>query len=155
PEGLLAGAQAELMDVLDGTQSTRHVDAYRPVAGLDAAGGIHRILAGKGGLDVYRRKPALRQSRRGNFDEDGLVLSSKQVDFGNARNAQQDVARFLGEGLQFRIGEAVSSDRIKRNVGVAELVVEEWTNDAFRQRLADVADLFAHLIERVLDRIAT
>ena len=78
----------------------------------------------------------------------------EQIDLGDAGNAQQDVARVLGEGLELGIAVALAGDGIERDVGVAELVVEEGADHALGQRLADVADLLAHLIEGVLDGLA-
>ena len=74
------------------------------VAGLDPPGGIHRILAVERRLDVECSEPALGQRRRRDLDEDALVLQPQEIDLGDPGNAQQDIARVLGEGLELRIG---------------------------------------------------
>ena len=131
-----------------------NVDAHRALAGLDPSRGVHRILAGERRLNVERREAALGQRRRRHLDEDALLLQPQQVDLGDAGNAQQDVARVLGEVLELGIAVALAGDGVKRDVGVAELVVEEGPDHALGQRLANVADLLARLIEGVLDGLA-
>ena len=96
--------------------------------GLDPPCRIHRILAGERSLDVERGEPALGQRRRGDLDEDALVLRSQQIDLGDAGNAQQDVARGFAKVFSSGIGEALAGDGVERDVGVAELVVEEGTD---------------------------
>ena len=131
-----------------------HVDAHRALAGLDPARGVHRILAGERRLDVERGEAALGQCRGRYFDEDALLLQPEQVDLGDAGDAQQDIARVLGEGLELGIAVALAGNGIERDVGVAELVVEERPDHALGQRLADVADLLARLVEGVLDGLS-
>jgi hypothetical protein len=150
---LLPCAQSELANVFDGPEPSLHVDAHRSLAGLDAPRRIHGVLAAERGLDVERRQPTLGQRRRRHLDEDALVLQAEQIDFGHARHAQENVARLLGEILQLRIRVALSGDGIERDVGVAKLVVEERADHALGQRLADVADLLARLVEGILDRL--
>ena len=62
PEGLLTGTQPQLAYLLDRSEPALDVDADRALAGLDAAGRVHCILAGERRLDVERGKPALGQA---------------------------------------------------------------------------------------------
>ena len=60
----------------------------------------------------------------------------------------------LREVLQLRVGEALTGNGVERDVGVAELVVEEGTDHALGQRLTNITDLLASLVERILDGIS-
>ena len=97
PEGLLPGAQPQLANVLNRSEPTLHVDAHRALARLDPSRRVHRILAGERRLDVERGEAALGQCGGRHLDEDALLLQPQQVDLGDAGDAQQDVARVLGE----------------------------------------------------------
>ena len=61
---------------------------------------------------------------------------------------------FLAKRLELGIAETLAGNGVKRDVGVAEFVVEERTDHALGQRLANVADLLARLIEGVLDGLS-
>ncbi len=153
-KGLRAGAKPQLANVLDRLEPALDVDADRALARLDPPGGVDRILAAERRLDVEHGQTALCQRRGGNLDEDALILGPQEIDLGDAGDAQQCVARVLRETLELRVGEALTRHGIERDIGIAELVVEKGTDHALRQRLANVADLLAHLVEGVLHRIA-
>ena len=93
------------------------------------------------GLDAERRELGVRQ-----LDEHLLVLLGDEVDLGDAGYAQQLGADAVAEVLELAVAEAVADERVDVRVRVAELVVEERALDARRQRVADVADLLAHLV---------
>src|SRR5262249_13599216 len=120
----------------------------------DPARRVHRILAGERRLDVEHREAALSKRGGRHLDEDALVLQAHQVDLGDAGHTQQDVTGTLGNILELRIAVAGAADGVERNVSVADLVVEERPDHTLGQSLADVADLFARLVERVLHRLA-
>ena len=153
PEGLLPGAKPQLANVLERSEPTLYIDADRPLPCLDSPCRIHRILAAERSLDVERGEPALGQCRRRHFDEDALILCSQEIDFCDAGNAEQNVACGFREGLKLRIREALTCYGVERNVGIAELVIEEGTDHTVGQRLTNVADFLARLIERLLDGI--
>ena len=85
-----------------------------------------------------------------------LVLRAEQIDLLDAAaRAAACRAMRLGEVLQLGIGEAVAGDGVQRDVGVAELVIEERADARLRGSvLADVADLLARLVEGVGDRVS-
>ena len=83
------------------------------------------------------------------LDVDLLVLVADHVDLGHVRHAQQLVAHAVDVVAQLGEGVAVGGERVDGAEGVAELVVEERTLHARRQRVADVADLLAHLVPGV------
>ena len=62
---------------------------------------------------------------------------------------EQHVARLDRELLQLRIAVAVAADRMQRDEGIAELIVEIGPEQALRQLVGDIADLLAHLIEGI------
>ena len=153
PEGLLANAQSQLADVVDRAQPARHLDPHRALPSLNPARRVHGVLAGECCLDIESRQATLRQGHGRHLDEDALLLQAEQVDLGDAGYAQQNIAGTLGEILELGIAKTVASKGVKRDVGIAEFIIEEGADHAFRQRLADVADLLARLIERILDRL--
>ena len=53
---------------------------------------------------------------------------------------------------QFAVGEAIGREGVNDRIGVAEIIIEEGADDVGRQRVADVADLLAHLIPGVRHR---
>ena len=138
----------------NGSEPTLHVDAHRALARLDPSRGVHRILAGERRLDVERGEAALGQCGGRHFDENALLLQPQQVDFGDAGHPQQDVARLLREGLELGVAETLAGNGVKRDVGVAEFVIEERPEHALGQSLANVADLLACLVEGVLDGLS-
>ena len=80
------------------------------------------------------------------LDVDLLVLHADQLDLVDVGDAQELVARRVGEVAQLGVAEAVAGDRVQVAEGVAELVVEERPAHALRQRVLDVAELLAHLV---------
>ena len=80
---------------------------------------------------------------------DFLVLGPEQVDLGNIGNAEQLGSHALGIIAQLAVGEAIRSQREDQGIRIAELVVEERTLHALRQRLFDVADLFSNLVPEI------
>src|SRR5262249_9204717 len=153
PERLLTGAQAQLANVIDRPEPALHVDAHRPFSGFDAAGGVHGILASKRRLNIQHGQATSGQSRRGHLDEDARFLQPEKIDLGDTGEAQQNIARAFREGLELRVAEALAGHRVKGNVGVAELVVEEGPDYTLGQRLANVGDFLPRLIAGVLDRL--
>ena len=69
--------------------------------------------------------------------------------FETSGTQQQPRAHVLDVVAQLAVREAVGREAVDDPVGVAELVVEEGPDDAARQRVADVADLLAHLVPEV------
>ena len=101
-------------------------------------------------LDAEQREPCVRH-----LDVDLLVLLADEIDLGHAGDAQQLRADAIAEFLQVAVAEAVAGDRVDVGVRVAELVVEKRPLDARGQRVADVADLLAHLVLQVGNRRPT
>ena len=120
-------------------------------AGIDRAGRIDVVLALDGVLQVGQRQAALGERLGGDVDIDLLRLVADDDGLLDARRRQQHVARLDREFLQLRIAVAVAADRMQRDEGVAEFIVEVGPEQPLRQFAGDVADLLAHLIEGVGD----
>ena len=86
---------------------------------------------------------------RRKLDEDLLVLRAEDFDLRHVRNLQQARADVLDIVAQLAMGEAVGGEAVDQAIGVAKVVVEAGTDDARRQRVADVADVLADLIPDV------
>ena len=80
---------------------------------------------------------------------DLLILRADEIDLGNIGYAEQLATQALGVVAQLAMREPVGGEREDEGVGVAELIVEEGSLNALRQRLFDVADLLARLIPDV------
>ena len=93
--------------------------------------------------------PEARQLLGRELDVDALVLRAEDVDLGDVRQLQELLADVVDVVPQLPVREAVRGEAVDDAVGVAELVVEAGADDALRQRVADVADLLAHLIPDV------
>ena len=150
PRHLAAGAQAQFPDVGSLGDVAFDRDAHRAQAGVDGARRIDIVLALDRVLQVGQRQAALGKRLGRDVDIELLRLVADDDGLLDARRRQQHVARLDGEFLQLGIAVAVAADRMQRDEGVAELVVEIGAEQALRQVARDVADLLAHLVEGVL-----
>src|ERR1700682_1577345 len=78
-----------------------------------------------------------------------LVLCAKNFDFRDIVDRKKPRAHALHVVAEFPVREPVRSESIDDPVRVAELVVEERADDAFRKILPDVDELLAYLIPDV------
>ena len=120
--------------------------------GLHRAGRVHGVGRGQGRGDQRRVDAERRQLGVGRLDIDLRVLHAHQLDLVDVGDAQEFIARGVGEVAQLGRAEAVAGDRIQAAEGVAELVVEVRTAHALRQRVLDVAELLAHLVPHLRHR---
>ena len=146
---LAAGAKAQLADIGRLLHVAFDRYAHRAQAGIDRACRIDIVLALDGVLQIEDRQAALGERLGRDVDIDLLRLVADDDGLLDARRRQQHVARLDREFLQFRIGIAVAADRMQRDEGIAELVVEIGAEQALRQLAGDVADLLAHLVEGI------
>ena len=93
--------------------------------------------------------PEARQLLGRELHVDALVLGPENVDLRDVRQLEELLADVVHVVPQLPMGEPVRGEAVDDAVGVAELVVEAGADDALRQRVADVADLLAHLIPDV------
>jgi hypothetical protein len=148
-EDAVVGADRDRAHRVERVEGARGTQVDAVAGGIEHARRRDGVLLGQR-LDDLRRLDAQRgQARVGDLDEDLLVLLADEVDLGHTRHAQELGADAVAERLQVLVREAVTGDGVYVGVRVTELVVEERTLDAGRQRLADVTDALAHLVERV------
>ena len=79
-------------------------------------------------------------------DIDAFFLQTQELHLGNVGDAQQAIAYALGVVLQFGVAEVLALQGVDVAEGVEKFVVERWTDDSCRQRMANVANFLAHLI---------
>ena len=116
------------------------------VGRVQRAGGRDGVLAVDGLRDLLRRDVQARELRVRDLDIDPLFLVAEIIDLRDARHAQQHRAQLIGVVVQLHRRKTVAFERVDVRVDVAELVVEERTLHALRQRRRDIADLLAHLV---------
>src|SRR4030095_3914024 len=97
----------------------------------------------KRGADLRGAQSELRELVVGELHVDLLVLSADQVHLLDMRNPKQPLASHLDIVPGLRIAETFEAERQHARIRVAKLVVEEGTNRARGQRVADVRDLLA------------
>ena len=136
-------------DVLLGPERARDADEDLLVPGLHHARGGDGVLGLQGGDQRGAVDPEPRQLLGRELDVDALVLRPEDVDLRDVRQLQELLADVLDVVPQLPMGEPVRGEAVDDAVGVAELVVEAGADDALRQRVADVADLLAHLVPDV------
>ena len=148
-DGTIADREVDVQDVELGIERARDPQRQPLLAGLQDAGGPHRVLRLQGG-DQRRIVEAERGQALGReLEEDLLVLGADDLDLRDVGHQQQARARILDEVAQLAMGEAVGGEAVDDAEDVAELVVEAGADDPGRQRGADVADLLAHVVPAV------
>ena len=126
-------------------------DADRDLLGacIDGAAGLDGVLRLQRLYQLGNVEPHGGELLGGELQVDLLVLRADEIDLGNVRNAAQLATQTLGMVAQLAMRKAVRGQGEDERIGVAELVVEERTLHALRQRLLDVADLLARLIPEI------
>jgi hypothetical protein len=119
------------------------------VAGLHHAGGADDVLRlqRRGQLREVQLEPGQALGRE--FQEDLLVLGAEELDLGNVRDLQEPRADVLDRVTQLALGEAVRGEPVDDAERVAEIVVEERSDDAGGQRVTDVGDALAHVVPAI------
>ena len=141
--------KVDVENVVFGAEGARHADRKLLVAGLQRARGADRILRLQRGDQSRPVDAESGELLRRKLDENLLVLRAEDFDLRHVRNLQQARADVLDIVAQLAMGESVGGEAVDQSVGVAEVVVEAGTDDAGRQRVADVADVLANLIPDV------
>ena len=118
---------------------------------VDDAGGNHGVLLGDRREHLVEVQIEVGELLRREAQVHLLVLIAEDLDLADVRRAQELGARRLGEVACLARREAVIGDAVDDAEDVAELVVEEGSDHALRQRHLDVADLLADLVPDVLD----
>ena len=136
-------------DVLLGPERARDADEDLLVPGLHHARGGDGVLGLQRGDQRGAVDPEARQLLGRELDVDALVLGPEDVDLRDVRQLEELLADVVDVVPQLPVGEPVRGEAVDDAVGVAELVVEAGADDVLRQRVADVADLLAHLVPDV------
>ena len=87
----------------------------------------------------------------GKLDEDLFVLRAEDLNLRDVRHLEQARADVLDIIAQLAMREAISRKAVDQPIGVAEIVVEARSDNASRQRMSYVANVFANLIPNVRD----
>ena len=119
------------------------------VAGLHDALRRNGVLGVEGGDQCGAVDPEAGQLIGRELHIDALVLRPQNVDFRDIGQFEELLADVVHIVPQLPMGKPIGSEAVDATVGVAELVVEAWADDALRQRAADVAYLLAHLVPDV------
>ena len=143
--------EIDVADILLGGERAGDLQRYRFLAGAQHPRRAHDILRLQGCDQCARIDAQAGELREREVDVDHFILSAEHVDLRDVGYFQKFAADVLHVVAQFAEGESVRSKPVDRAVGIAELVVEERADDALRQRLPHVADLFAHVVPGVLD----
>ena len=141
--------KVDVENVALGSEGAGDADQKLLVAGLQGAGGADRVLRLQRGDQGRPVDPEAGELLRRELDENLLVLRAEDLDLRHVRNLQQARADVLDIVAQLAMGETVGGEAVDQPIGVAEVVVEAGTDDARRQRVADVADVLADLIPDV------
>ena len=149
PDQTAVGQEIDVEKVRFRSEGAGNAEQNLLIAGLERARGTDRILGSE-----RREQGRAVDAEAGQFlgrelDIDLLVLRAEELDLRNVRNLQETRADVLDIVAQFPMREAVGGEAVDQSEGVAEIVVEAGSDDAGRQRAADVADVLAHLIPDV------
>ncbi len=146
---MTVGADRDVADRIDRVERAARTQIDAVAVGLEAAGRRDRVLRLQRLLHLIEADAEGCQFCVRYLDIDLLVLQPDQTDLGHVRHAQQFEFQALGVVAQLCIAVAVAGQCIDIAERVAEFIVEERAERAGRQRVADVADLLAHLVEHV------
>src|SRR5207342_2610660 len=141
-----ASADREVADLLHRFEGTGDAQLHALGWGLEEARRHHRVLLLQCALHGIERNAQRGQLGVADLDPDLLVLQPDQLDLARVGYALQFQLHALGVVLEHGVVEALAGQGVDVAEGVAEFVVEERADGAFRQRRADVADLLAHLV---------
>ena len=149
PDQPAVGQEVDVEKVRFRSEGAGNAEQDLLVAGLERARRTDRVLS-----------PQRREQRRAvdaepgqllgrELDIDLLVLRAEEFDLRHVRNLQKTRADVLDVIAEFPVTEAVGGEAVDQPERVAEVVVEAGSDNACRQRAADVADVLAHLIPDV------
>src|SRR5207342_1993889 len=136
----------EVADLLHRLEGTGDAQLHALGRRLEEACRHHRVLLLQCAFHGIERNAQCRQLGVADLDPDLLVLQPDQLDLARVGYALQFQLHALGVVLEHGVVEALAGQCVDVAEGVAEFVVEERADGAFRQRRADVADLLAHLV---------
>ena len=126
-------------------------EEYARAIRIDAAGRQNNVLGPKI-LDQRVELDANRGKLPGiDFQPYALVLGTKKVDLGHARQLVQLFAEAFRRIFHFAIGKSFACYRDGRDRDVAEVAVDEWTERTLRQIGLDVVHLVAQSLPRRVD----
>jgi hypothetical protein len=144
-----ADDEVDRLDVRRGIERAGDAQEDALPLALHRARRAHDVLRLQRGEDGTHVQPQSRESLGRELQRDLLVLRAEHLDLRDVRDVQQPRADFFDVVAQLAEAEAVGGEGIDDAERAAEVVVEERTHDALRQRAADVADVLAHLVPDV------
>ncbi len=144
-------ADWKIANLLDRLEATGDPQLHPVADGLDETGGADRILGLQRLTHGFQRNAEGGQLDVGKLDPDLLVLQTDQLDLADVLHPLQLQLNAVGVVLEDRVVETFTGQRVDVAEGSAELVVEERSLYARRQRVTNVADLLADLIPEVGD----
>ena len=149
PEDAPADDDVDRLDVGRGIECAGDAQEDALPFALDRARRAHDVLRLQRGEDRAHVEAKSRQALGRKFQVDLLVLRAEHLDLRDVRHVQQPRADRFHVVAQFAEAEAVGGEGVDDAERAAEVVVEERSHDALRQRAADVADVLAHLVPDV------
>jgi hypothetical protein len=108
-------------------------------------------LRGEGGEDLTGLDAQGRQAFVGELDKDPLCLFAKDVDLLHAWQVEEALTQVFGHLHLLAMGQVLGFQGVQREVHIGIFVVEKWPDDAFGELRRLIAELFAGLVEQVLD----
>ncbi|MNO86915.1 hypothetical protein D3C76_783300 [compost metagenome] len=114
--------------------------------GFDHPGRGHRVLGLQALYDLLFVDTQRRQLAGREIQIEHFVLLADHFDLAQARHTADIGARLLDVVAQLAQRQAIGGKGVDRTEHVAELVVERRALDALGKRVANVADLLAHLV---------
>ncbi len=144
-----AAPDRHVAQLLERTELSRHAHLHRVQRRLHDACALDGVLLVQLRQHLVHVQSELGQAPLRDLDIDPLVLDTEQLDLVHVGHAQQLLAHAIGEGLEFRVAEAIGLQRVDHTVHVAEFVVEIRPAHTGRQAGGHVTDPLAHGVPRV------
>ena len=139
-EEAIVDAQVEAAQALLGRELSGHSDADPFRAGFDDAGRRDRVLRLERIHDVLLRDPEGGHFSRRELQKDHLVLGTDEVDLADIRHRENLGPYVFDIVPQLPLTQPIRGECVDVPVHVAEIVVEERTEDAFGEVLSYVVD---------------
>ena len=131
-------------------ESPGYAQGHGLIPGLERTRRTHDVLALQGRQQNRPVDAQIGQFPHREFDEDPLVLGADDLDLGYVGNEQEPGTDVLDVIPQLPTGEPVGGEAIDDAERVAEPIVEERSDRAGRQGMANIRHQVANLIPGVL-----
>src|SRR5262245_21471030 len=94
------------------------------------------------------------QLLRGKFNIDTFILRTKDVGANDLFHRKQSRTRDLDVVAELAMSEAAAGESINDAVGIAQFIVEKWSQKSLGKSIPNVIDLLAHLIPDVRNALS-